>query len=136
MNWTTINTAPSSRPNDLPNEGTPVVVKLPSDREFIARLFCNECSELVWQFKDGSYAFICRYAKKQLEHMKTKPEIQEIPIAWRPLEASDLYPVILADIKNIGSIYPTVGAALYDEPVNWLAQRIATNMFNLFVSKA
>lgn len=135
MYWTTINTAPNSSSFDLPDEGTPVVIKLPSDREFIARLFCNEFKELVWQFKDGSYALVCEYTQKQMQYIETKPKIKEIPLAWRPLEASDLYPVVLADIKNIGSIYPTVGAALYDEPVNRLAQRIATNMFNLFASK-
>lgn len=137
MYWTTINTAPNSSSFDLPDEGIPVVVKLPSDREAIARLFCNEFSEIVWQFKDGSYAFVCEYTDRELKHIIiTKPEIEEIPTAWRPLEASDLYPIILADIKNIGSIYPTVGTALYDEPVNRLVQRIATNMFNLFVNKA
>lgn len=77
MYWTTINTAPNSSSFDLPDEGTPVVVKLPSDREAIARLFCNEFSEIVWQFKDGSYAFVCEYTDRELKHtIITKPEIE------------------------------------------------------------
>lgn len=53
-----------------------------------------------------------------------KPKPVELPDEKR----KRIVAAIKRDIDNIGNIYPTVGAALYDEPKDRLATRIATRM--------
>lgn len=57
--------------------------------------------------------------------IKEKPvKIVETPDAKR----KRIVEAIKRDIDNIASIYPSVGAAMYDEPKDRLALRIATRM--------
>jgi hypothetical protein len=37
---------------------------------------------------------------------------------------------VIRDIRNIGCIYPTVGQALYEEPIQRLAGRITTTVLD------
>ena len=56
-------------------------------------------------------------------------------MSGRAIDRSRLIEAIKRDILNIGSIYRSVGNALYDEPVNRLAERIASTVEREFKNR-
>jgi hypothetical protein len=43
----------------------------------------------------------------------------------------ELFNLVVRDIKNIGCIYPSVGQALYSEPTERLAHRVANSVMEV-----